>query len=95
MVPKEYHDFVPLFKKAPADKLPPHRKYDHTINLKPGFESPFGPLYGLSREELLALKEWIQENLSKGFFRASSSSAGAPMLFIRKKDGTLRLCVDY
>jgi hypothetical protein len=56
LVPKEYHDFVPLFKKAPADKLPPQRKYDHTINLKPGFEPPFSPLYGLSREELLTLK---------------------------------------
>jgi hypothetical protein len=57
LVPKEHYDFVTLFKKAPADKLPPHQKYDHTINLKPGFEPPFGPLYGLSREELLALKE--------------------------------------
>jgi predicted aspartyl protease len=37
LVPQEYHDFVPLFKKAPAEKLPSHRKYDHTINIKPGF----------------------------------------------------------
>ena len=95
MVPSDYHDLLPLFKKAVADKLPPHRKYDHTIPLKDDFEPPYGPLYSLSRNELLALKEWIQENLSKGFIKASSSPSGAPILFIRKKDGTLRLCMDY
>jgi predicted aspartyl protease len=57
LVPQQYHDFLLLFKKGPTNKLPPHWKYDHTINLKPGFEPSFGPLYGLSREELLALKE--------------------------------------
>jgi hypothetical protein len=51
-VPKEYHDFVPLFKKAPADKLLPHRKYDHTINLKPGFEPPVGPSIGMCHRSL-------------------------------------------
>jgi hypothetical protein len=94
-VVKEYHDFISLFKKTPADKLPPHRMYDHTINLKPGFEPPFDPLEGMSREELLAPKECIQENMSKGFNCASLSSAGAPILFICRKDGTLLLCVDY
>jgi len=45
--------------------------------------------------ELQALRQWIDENLSKGFIRASSSPAGAPILFVKKKDGSLRLCVDY
>ena len=45
LLPKEYHDFVPLFKKAVADVLPLHRKYDHKITLEEGFTPPFGPIY--------------------------------------------------
>ncbi|KAH0611235.1 uncharacterized protein H6S33_011662 [Morchella sextelata] len=60
-----------------------------------GKEPPFGPLYGMSREELIVLKRYIQDNLKKGFIQASSSPAGAPVLFVKKADGTLRLCVDY
>ena len=71
------------------------RSSDHKIPLKEGKEPPFGPLYGMSREELSELKSYIKENLEKGFIRASSSPAGAPVLFVKKPDGTLRLCVDY
>jgi hypothetical protein len=95
IVPKEYHQFLPLFRKANADKLPPHRPHDHKIELKEGFTPPFGPLYSLSRHELEALKEWLEENLSKGFIRTSSSPAASPILFVKKGDGSLRLCVDY
>ena len=95
LLPKEYHDFVPLFKKAVTDVLPPHQQYDHNIMLKEGFTLPFGPIYSLSIPELKALREWLDENLSKGFIRASSSPAGAPILFVKKSDGSLRLCVDY
>ncbi|KAI0995691.1 Transposon Tf2-9 polyprotein, partial [Podosphaera aphanis] len=49
----------------------------------------------MSRDELIALKIYIQDNLEKGYIRASSSPAGAPVLFVKKSDGTLRLCVDY
>jgi hypothetical protein len=95
LVPAEYHEFLPLFKKAIADTLPPHRPYDHRITTKEGFVPPCGPLYSLSRFELQALREWLDENLSKGFIRASSSPAGAPILFVKKPGGGLRLCVDY
>ena len=94
-MPKEYHDFVPLFKKAVADVLPLHREYDHKIILREGFTLPFGPIYSLSIPELKALRECLDENLSKGFIIASSSPAGAPILFVKKSDGSLRLCVDY
>jgi hypothetical protein len=63
--------------------------------LKEGLTPPFGPLYSLSRHELEALKEWLEENLSKGFIRTSSSPAASPILFVKKGDGSLRLCVDY
>jgi len=94
-IPPEYHSFLPLFCESIANKLPPHRPYDHRIPLKEGFEPPFGPLYSLARHELEACKKWIEENLDKGFIRASSSLAGAPILFVKKGDGSLRLVVDY
>jgi len=78
-----------------ANKLPPHRHYDHRTPLKEGFEPPFRPLYSLAHHELQACKKWIEENLDKGFMRTSSSPAGAPILFLKKGDGSLRLVVDY
>ena len=49
----------------------------------------------MSRTELQTLKEWLEENLSKGFITASSSPASSPILFVKKTDSSLRLCVDY
>ncbi len=96
LVPSEYHDFLPLFSKSAADKLPDHRpNFDHAIEVEPGSQPPFGPIYSLSEVELKVLHEYIQENLQKGFIRHSKSPAGAPILFVKKADGSLRLCVDY
>ena len=94
-VPPEYHEFLPLFRKVNADQLPPHRPYDHQIDIQEGFTPPFGPLYSLSRPELEALHDWLQENFSKGFIHTSSSPARSPILFVKKSDGSVRLCVDY
>ena len=52
-------------------------------------------LYNLSQNELEVLREYIADNLAKGFIQPSTSSAGAPVLFTKKGDGTLRLYVDY
>lgn len=95
IVPDQYHDHLSAFSKHKADTLPPHRPYDLSIEMEEGKQPPFGPLYSLSELELRALSEWLEENLTKGFIRASRSPAGAPILFVKKKDGTLRLCVDY
>lgn len=95
LVPSEYHDLLDVFSKKKADALPSHRPYDHTIPLVPGETPPFGPIYSLSEVELKALSDYLDENLDKGFIRPSSSPAGAPILFVKKKDGSLRLCVDY
>jgi hypothetical protein len=78
-----------------ANKLPPHYLYDHCIPLKDGFTLPFGPISSLSRTELEALQKWLEENLSKGFIHVSSSPAGVPILFVKKGDRSLCLCVDY
>jgi hypothetical protein len=61
----------------------------------PGAEPPFWPIYNLSPRELKALEEFIHDRLEKGHIRESMSPAGAAVIFAPKKDGTLRLCVDY
>jgi hypothetical protein len=94
-LPPEFADFIDVFSKAAANQLPPSRVHDHAIELLPGTSPPFSKTYSMSQPELLALKEYIDENLAKGFIRRSTSPAGAPVLFVKKKDGSLRLCVDY
>jgi hypothetical protein len=56
---------------------------------------PFGPIYSLSEVEQLALQEFLDDNLKNQFIRPSQSSTGTPILFIKKKDSSLRLAVNY
>lgn len=94
-LPAKYQDFQDVFDKKKASTLPPHRPYDCAIDLEDGKAPPWGPIYGLSPAELTALREYIDENLANGFIQHSSSPAGAPVFFVSKKDGSLRLVVDY
>jgi hypothetical protein len=65
------------------------------IELKPGTSPIYKTPYRMATLELAKLKEHIKELLEKGFIHPSSSSWGAPQIFVPKKDGTQRLCVDY
>jgi hypothetical protein len=65
------------------------------IELKPDTAPIYRTPYRMATPELAELKEYIKELLEKGFIRPSSSSWGAPVIFVLKKDGTQRLCVDY
>jgi hypothetical protein len=94
-LPSCYQEFASVFSKSEGDKLPPHRDCDHTMPLMEGSTVPYGPIYRLSTMELETLHDYIQENLARGFIQPSESPAGAPVLFVKKKDGSLRLCVDY
>lgn len=82
------------------NSLPPHRPLvDTQINLqkdKDGRERevPCGPLYGMSRDELLVLRKTLTDLLDKNWIRASSAPGGAPVVFARKPGGGLRFCVD-
>ena len=75
--------------------LPPRRPIDHKIELELRKTPPFGPLYKMSYPKLDELKKQIQEFLDQGIIRPSHSPYGAPILFVKKKEGTLRMCVDY
>ncbi|MBW0461781.1 hypothetical protein O181_001496 [Austropuccinia psidii MF-1] len=77
-----------------AEKLPPHCSCYHHIDLE-GSLPPVGVIYSLSNKESDTLRVYISENVEKGFIWPSSSSTGAPVLFVKNKDEGLHLCVDY
>ncbi len=93
--------FYKVFDRTEAGKLPVHRKgVDHAIELlrtPDGSEQtvPWGPLYNMSRDELLVLRKTLTDLLDKEFIRVSNSPAAAPVLFVRKPGGGLRFCCDY
>ena len=79
-----------------SDKLPPHRLFDHAIDMVEGKEPPWGPIYALSEKELEVLRTYLDDVLRSGKMRPSKSSVGAPIFFVPKKEGRgLRFCVDY
>eukprot|EP00873_Tetraselmis_striata_P011441 jgi/Tetstr1/431705/TSEL_021230.t1 len=77
----------------PTD-LPPEREFDFEINLESD-EPPKERTYRMSPAELQEVRSQLEELLAKGWIRPSKSNYGAPILFVRKKDGTMRMCVDY
>jgi len=94
-VPSEYHKFADVFSKTKAEFLPPHCPYNLKINLKEGPQPLVGPIYSLSASKQEALKEFIEENLNTGFIQPISFLYGALVLFIKKKDGSLCLFVNF
>ena len=91
----EYHNYTNVFSKSKANTLPPHRPYDLKINLKEGTSLPLGLIYSLSPAELAALCEFINEHLKSGFIHPTNSPYRAPILFVKKKNGQLQLCVNF
>ena len=75
--------------------LPPEREVDLSIEILPGTALISKAPYHMAPTELKELKTQLQELLDKVFFRPSVSPYGAPVLFVKKKDGTLRMCIDY
>ncbi|KAG5727064.1 hypothetical protein E4T56_gene20328 [Termitomyces sp. T112] len=92
----EFHEFLGVFDKRRLERLPAHTKYDLGIKLLEGAEvPPPDKLYQLAPAELRALREFIDENLAKGYIRQSSAPCRAPVFFVKKKDGGLCLVVDF
>lgn len=96
MLPKQFKDFADVFLRKEADSLPSLRPgKDHEIKLRDGSSPPFKRSYPMSKDELLVVKKYIDENLAKGFIRPSSSPYSAPVLLVKKQSGGIRVCVDY
>jgi hypothetical protein len=75
--------------------LPPKRELDFTIEINPGAEPISKTLYQMIVPELCELQMQLKELLDLGLIRPSVSPWGAPVIFVKKKDGSLRLCIDY
>src|SRR5258708_921228 len=95
MVLAQYHDFRDVFSKEAFDELPLWKAWDHAIDLTPGTELPRSQTFPLSPAEQKELDNFLWENLVNSHICPSKSPMGAPVFFIKKKDGSLHLIQDY
>ena len=96
LVPKEFWEYGDVFSKKKSERMPTRKPYDHAIDFEEGASLPKpAKLYPMSPIERNSLDQWIDEELRKGYIRKSKSPIAAPVFFVKKKDGTLRLVQDY
>ncbi|QRW23854.1 Transposon Tf2-12 polyprotein [Rhizoctonia solani] len=94
-IPAPYQEFARVFSEEELSKLPPHRPYNIAIELLLDAQPRHGPIYSLGPREDAELKETIEKQLKAGLIRPSRSPMASPILFVKKKNGKLRMCVDY
>jgi hypothetical protein len=87
-------EFLDVFPEV-LPGMPPDHEIEFVIELVPGTAPIFKRPYRMDANQLAELKEQLQEILDKGYIRPSASPWGAPVIFVPKKDGTQRICVDY
>src|SRR5260370_28322221 len=92
---EKYHGFINIFVNKEATILPPHWDQDIKIELEEGKTPPFSLINSLMPTEKIALQSYISENLAKGFIHPSISSATSHILFVKKSNGSLHLCINY
>jgi hypothetical protein len=92
---KEFHEYLNVFLKQAADKLLPYRYANHHIVIEKDLKLGHVLLYNMSREELDLMKKYIENNLSKGFIKASKAPFASPVLFVYKLGGGLQFYVNY
>ena len=84
-----------IFAENLPPGLPPNRSLDFEINLIPGTNLKFNPCYRMFNFEYKELKKQLDELFKLGYIRPLNSSFASPVLFVKKPDGSLRLCIDY
>ncbi|KAM4063697.1 hypothetical protein HRG_006821 [Hirsutella rhossiliensis] len=84
-IPQEYRKYDKLFKEELETGLPEHSQWDHEICLKDGRTPTFHKIYNLNEKQLQTLRDYLDENLRKGYIRTSTSEAGYPVMFVPKK----------
>ena len=94
-IPLLYSDLQDVFEQAETTQLPSHGPYNHIIDLEKGKAPLFDTLYLIFLTELKTLCKYVNKNLKTGLIKHSSSAAASPMMFISKKDRTLRPVIDY
>ena len=92
----QYAKYAEVFSAEFAARLPKHNKWDHQIPLTKNAKPPGGwVIYKTTWEEKEGLAEYMKEHMPSGKVRRSRYAASSPILFTRKANGKLRLCVDY
>ena len=94
-VPEEYHKYANVFSKSKVETLASHHPYNLQIELEKDSHPSVGTIYSLSKFKQETLRKFINENLTNGFIHLTSSLHRALVLFIKKKDSSLWLCVDF
>jgi hypothetical protein len=95
LVPSHLHNFEDVFSKESFDSLPERRKWDHAIELEQDVEGASRKVYPMTLEEQTEMDAFLEEALASGQIRPSKSPIGAPVFFIKKKDGWIRFVQDY
>src|SRR6202795_4352875 len=97
LVPESLHEYEDVFSKESFDTLPDHRKWDHAIELMTESTPhlPGAKVYPMSLDEQAELNAFLEDALKTGCIRPSKSPLGAPVFFVKKKDGSLRFVQDY
>ena len=94
-LPEPIKDLMEAFSEILSDSLNTHDQVEHAIDLKEGQLPKSGPIYNMSQDELATIREYLESAQQKQWIRPSTAQCGAPVLFVKKSDGSLRLCVDY
>ncbi len=90
-----YHDFLNVFDREKTTQLSSHWSYNHKIELKDENQSFKSQLYFMLNYKLQKIKKYLKENLKKKFITLSKASFASSILFIKKKDDSLRFCMNY
>jgi len=95
-VPQQYHHLLDVFEKGEKTTVPPYRPgIDLGIDLEEGKTLSIKKIYALSYDQLQELHRYIKQNEDRGWIRTVKSGRASPLMFVKKKDGKLRLCADY
>ena len=95
LILEKFHRWIKVFGKKQSERMPTRKLWDHAIDVKEGFVPRKRKVYPLSREEREEMREFVKEQLRKGYIRPSKSPQTAPVFFVGKKDGKKRMVQDY
>ena len=95
LVPEKFHRWIKMFGKKQSERMPTRKLWDHAINVREGFMPRKGKVYPLSRKEREEVREFVREQLRKGYIQPSKSPQMALVFFVGKKDGKKRMVQNY
>ena len=95
LVPEKFHRWIKMFRKKQLERMPTRKLWNHVIDMKEGFMPQKEKVYPLLREEREEVREFMKEQLRKGYIQLSKSLQTAPVFFVGKKDRKKRMVQDY